>query len=429
MDNVTPINRNTRRPEWLKRMIISKKDQQPASCLANALAVLQYHPDWVDVLAYDEFRDEVVKTGAPPFEEASPLGPWTDDDSVAAAAWLHRSAAHLNVSVSIVDQCVALAAKQHSFHPVRAYLQGLKWDGEQRLPTWLATYLGVPPTDYAEQIGKRWLISAVARVMRPGCKVDCMLVLEGKTGKGKSTALRILGGDEWFSDTPFEIGNKDAYQALRNVWLYEIAELDAIRGREHSRVKAFVSSPVDSYRPSFGRRVRQFPRQCVFAGTTNERQYLGDRTGNRRFWPVATHEIDLDALRRDRDQLWAEAFARYESGEVWHVDTKELSDLAAAEQASRELPDDWIEIVSDWLENPTVPAHNDNGRVPIHVDEGVTTAQILLGALRKKPGEISHSDSIRAGHVLRAISWEPRLIRLKDQNVTGRERRYFKCSK
>ena len=176
-----------------------------------------------------------------------------------------------------------------------------------------------------------------------------MLILEGPQGAKKSTALAVLAGDGWFTDELAEIGSKDAALQMRGVWIIEIAELDAIGRAEVSRIKAFLSRTVDRYRPPYDRYVVDVPRQCVFAGSVNPDTYLRDETGNRRFWPVRCGRIDLDALRRDRDQLWAEAVVRYREGAIWWIDDRDLIAAANVEQEARVHPDAWHALIERWL--------------------------------------------------------------------------------
>jgi hypothetical protein len=187
-----------------------------------------------------------------------------------------------------------------------------EWDGVGRLDHWLVDYFGVEDTEYARCVGRWWLISAVARVFKPGCKADHVLILEGLTGTFKSTAIATLvPRREWFSDTPFVIGDKDGFLSLAGRWIQELAELDSLTRSDPARSKAFFSSGIDSYRPRYGRSVVQVPRQCVFVGTVNPSGsgYLVDETGNRRFWPVTCRTLDLPNLAAARDQRWAEATA------------------------------------------------------------------------------------------------------------------------
>jgi putative DNA primase/helicase len=404
--------------EW-KRGLLLNDEGNPKRFLANTLHVLSLHPSWGDVLAYDDFGQVVVKRKAPPTRkqdgiDGDGIGEWTEADSVRTAAWF-ASEIGFEPPTTMVDQAVAAAAERTRFHPVRDYLRSLKWDGTPRTEHFLDVYFGAPDTAYTRAVGARWLISAVARVMQPGCQADCMLILESeKQGAGKSTGAETLASKPWFSDTGIHIGDKDSYQALRSKWIYEFGELSAIKGREVERVKAFVSARKDTYRPSYGRRTRDFPRQCVFVGTTNDSQYLTDRTGNRRFWPVQAPKVNVDALARDRDQLWAEAVVRYEQGEPWHVNTPELQKLCEAEQREREPTDDWVELVSAWLETPTKPVLHTRSfggavteRAPFDITNGVTTADVLLYALDYRRSDLLQAATTRAGHVLRRLGWLP----------------------
>ena len=407
--------------DWEKELILS--GDKPKRDLANVMHVLARHPAWNGVIGYDGFAESVVKLSPPPVrkQDAPSLtatGEWTEADSTRTAAWFAANVG-FTPAVTMVDSAIVAIAEQHPVHPVRDWLSGLRWDRTDRAEHLFVDYFGAPDTAYVRAVGVRFLISAVARVFAPGCQADCMPVLEGEQGIRKSTGLEALAGKEWFSDSAIDIGSKDSYQSLRRKWIFELAELDSIRGREVTRVKAFISARVDSYRPSFGRKNRDFPRQVVFVGSTNESEYLADRTGNRRFWPVRCTRVRVDAIRQDRDQLWAEARHRYEAGEPWFLDSAELRRLAEAEQSDRVPDDTWKEIVATWLEAPTVPGADH--REPIDPSEGITTSHVLLGALRYDPARINRAAETRAGQVLRALGYEPRRVRENGQ----RARRYF----
>jgi hypothetical protein len=197
---------------------------------------------------------------------------------------------------------------RNSFDPVCDYLDGLKWDGKARLNDWLVRYLGADDTELNRAIGRLSLVAAVRRARQPGCKFDQIIVLEGVEGTEKSTAIATLAGADNFSDQTI-LGLDDRTQAerVKGKWLYEIADLAGMRRAEVETVKAFASRTHDRARPAYGRTVVDQPRRCVFFATTNTDDYLKSQTGNRRFWPVKTVAINIDALRRDRDQLWAEA--------------------------------------------------------------------------------------------------------------------------
>lgn len=404
----------------------------PRACLANVMHVLARHPEWHGVLAYDAFAQNVITRKQPPMRaqdapSSYEIGDWGDADTVRTAAWMTTEVG-IDAAPSHVDSAVNTIAQKVIVHPVRDWLASLEWDGKQRLPSLLSRYFGAAHVPYTSAVGTRWMVSAVARVHEPGAKADCMVVLESdEQGIGKSSALRILASPAWFADTGITIGEKDSYQSLRRKWIYEFAELAAIKSaRDVERVKNFLSSQCDTFRASYGHRTQDYPRQVVFAGSTNERAYLADPTGARRFWPVRCSCIDLAALERDRDQLWAEARVRYESREPWHLDTPELRALAVSEQTAREQHDDWLDLVSRWLEAPTVPTPGSREeRQRVELADGFTTLDVQLGAIGLTPDKITSGTNARVGHVLRKLGFEPDQRRVPGDSER-RRRLYFR---
>jgi putative DNA primase/helicase len=392
--------------------IAVSKDGSAATCLQNVATILAQDTEWQGVLCYDLFRNSVVFRKPPPwFPEDAPaeerIGEaLQNSDYSRLALWISR-AYRLKPAANLCAEAATVVAERASFHPVRDYLRGLpKWDGTKRLSKWLRVYLGAAPDPtlpeeerknaalYLERVGRWWMIAAVARVMRPGCKADAVLILEGAQGKGKSTALRILAG-EWFADTPIEIGSVEGYISIRGRWIVELAELDSLSRTEANRAKAFFSSPVDVYRPKYGRDPQEYPRQCVFAGTTNQGAYLHDETGGRRFWPVRCGFIDLEALRRDRDQLWAEALAAFDAEELWYPSGQEEIDACKTEQEERYQLDPWHDRIAGWLAGK----------------EQVTIPEVLAEALKIEIGHWGRNEEGRVGKVLRFLRWERKKVR------------------
>lgn len=376
---------------WQDELIRSKvsSDKNETSILpilANAITALRLAPEWQGVLAYDEFRCNVVAVKPVPWG-ALPKNGWTDQEDRLCAEWLQRN--RIFVSVEIASQAVQTVAAQQRVHPVRNYLNGLNWDGVPRLDRWLSTYLGVEDSNYSYAVGARWMLSAVARIYRRGAKADCCLILEGPQGIKKSTALGTLAG-EYFTDELADLGSKDAALQIRCVWIVEISELDSLVRSEIASIKAFMSRSADRFRPPFGKRVVECPRQCVSAGTVNHTEYLRDETGARRFWPVLCGSIDIEALARDREQLWAEAKHRYSSGEKWWLDTLPLVEIAAEEQAARYQGDPWQEIMSPWLEART----------------GTSISEVLEKCISKPQALWTQGDKNRIGRCLRVLGWE-----------------------
>lgn len=356
----------------------------------NVALILGNDKRWSGVIAWDSFSSKTRKLRTPPYGGGK--GDWTDLDDIRVALWL-ADVYGLRVKTAHVVEAVSAVANDNAYHPVREYLESLEWDGVRRLERWLQDRLGVMDSSYTRKVGKRWLISAVARVCRPGCKADSMLILEGLQGEGKSTAARVLGG-EWFMDTSFDLSSKDAYQAIRGKWIVEMAELDSLNKAESTKAKQFVSSPIDTYRESYGRRMLDVPRQSVFIGTTNQDEYLKDDTGNRRYWPVMCTKVDLEGLRADRDQLWAEALACFRAGDIWWVERDE-ADVFAAEQDQRYQADMWEDLVVGYLADK-------------HIGDTVTGAHLLEHALNIDPSHWGRPEQMRIGKIMHRMNWPRR---------------------
>jgi predicted P-loop ATPase len=383
--------------DWRARLIVSDNDRgSPKACLANAITALRFAPEKAGEIRFNEFSQGVEKTHG---------GWWTDQDDRLTTEWLQHNG--IFVPVEIAGQAVQTVARDYLFHPVRDYLNSLKWDGVKRIDTWLCRYLGVPSSDYSFAVGSRWLISAVARVCSPGSKVDCCLILEGLQGLKKSTALKILGG-EWFTDEIADLGSKDSALQTMGVWIIEIAELDSMSRGDVGSIKAFISRTTDRFRPPYGRNLITAPRQCVFAGSVNNSTYLRDDTGGRRFWPAACFRIMIDELQRDRDQIWAEAVVRYRAGDVWWLNTPELIRLAEKEQSERYEGDPWDEIIAEWVQSP-VRRDPDSVGSTIRFSsnsESVTVSDVLAHCIGKRQDLWTQGDKNRVARCLKAIRYE-----------------------
>ena len=329
---------------WWGRLLCTKTGAA-RDCVANVAMVLRTDPDFAGKIFHDEMRECTVLASMP-WQPANRLRDAVDVDDLRLAEWLQQHDLPAIKPATARDGLQIIAA-ENKINPLRDRLDGLKWDGIERLDSWLEDYLGVEKTTYSTTVGRKWMIAAVARVYSPGCKVDNLLVLEGKQDQNKSTVCRILAlEDKWFSDEISDIGTKDSAQDIEGKWIIEIAELSSMKDREIERVKAFFSRSISRYRPSYGRRSQDFHRRCIFIGTTNRLQYLSDPTGNRRFWPIRTGDINLKALRRDVEQIWAEAKLRFAAGEQWWLaDGEKLA--AMVEQELRRQVDPWEELVLD----------------------------------------------------------------------------------
>jgi predicted P-loop ATPase len=286
--------------------------------------------------------------------------------------WLQKHGLR-KIGRDTVHQAVDYRAQERSFHPVRNYLRGLKWDGHERVPNWLNCYLRAEDTDYHRGIGRMFLVGMVARIFDPGCKSDYMLVLEGPQGVRKSTACEILGGEYYSDNLPDLIHGKDVAQHLRGKWLIEIAELSATSRAEDAALKAFISRRVERYRPSYGRAEVIEPRQCVFIGTTNKPVYLRDETGGRRFWPV-------------------KAVAAYHAGAQWWPDGDFEAKHIKPQQDDRFESDAWEEAIKSYVQG--------SSRVTV-----TEIAYIALGF--EQMARVGTADQRRIAAVLHSIGWKP----------------------
>lgn len=377
--------------------------RKPIGCLENVVTILQRDDAWRGVLAYNEFTNALEKKIPPPFDGGA-IGDWLDSDDIELRLWLSQKY-DLRATERDVAAAVCAIGNRAKFHPVREYVESASWDGKPRVATWLQHYLGARvPTDdrdlrserYYELAGRWWLISAIARIYRPGCQADHVLLLEGQQGAGKSTTLRMLFG-EWFSDTPIRIGDKDSYGALRGVWGYELAELDAFNRAESSASKAFFSAVKDKYRPPYGHRDILAARQNVFAGTTNHDQYLRDSTGNRRYWPVRCGEIRLrgpESIEADVDQLWAEALTLYNEGQVWYPTDPEDVRIFGEQQAERELGDVYEDLIY---------------RGTLNRDE-ISMSEIFSDILDIEPAKMTRAEQIRVGECMKRLKWQKKRL-------------------
>ncbi|RWL81153.1 MAG: hypothetical protein EOR69_18740 [Mesorhizobium sp.] len=298
-------------------------------------------------VAFDEFTQTVLATQPLPWDQRGSFPrPWTELDTVHCQ--LSVQTLFLKPGKDTVHDAVAIIANRHKRHRVRDYLNALQWDGIQRLPLLASQYFGTPDTPYAGIVMAKFMVGAVARIMQPGCKMDNVVILEGKQGTGKSTAIATLAGPYWFTDELPDLHTKDAAIQLAGKWIVEVSELSALKRSDVETIKKFMGRSVDTYRAPYARTAEDHPRQCVFVATTNDENYLKDQTGNRRFWPLACGVINVEAINQDRDQLWAEALTRYRSGERWWLDATE-GQLAEVEQADRREIDPWEERIASHV--------------------------------------------------------------------------------
>jgi putative DNA primase/helicase len=433
-DNVIPINA-VPKPSWLERLQRSKAGF-PLPTLANALIIMANDPKFDGMLAHNTFTDRrmLMRPAPPPqdgdFEMPGPYPrPWRDEDVSLIQAYMQRVWADKFHRSTIAD-AIQVASMEHRFHPITDWLDTLVWDGHKRIDNWLINVFDVETESeyekekkakilYHQMVGSRFLIAAVRRVRRPGCKFDSMLILEGPQRIGKSTAVLTLFGQQWFSDSvPPDLKNRDAAIALHGLWCLEFAEIEHLVRMEIETIKAFLSRAVDHYRPVHGRDFVDVPRQAVLVGTTNSDDYLRDPTGNSRMWPVRCRSADIAWLTINRDQLWAEACSREASGqEIWLDDVSAQTEAASA-TAARMSDEVWEPAILKWLTNPET-----------NMAEPITAARVLELALGMSKDKMTKAASMRVGSVLRANGWvrhvtktegvSMRVWRMPDEVVAG----------
>lgn len=341
-------------------------------------------------VSYDTFQDRLLIDGLPGY------GPLLDDRAMVRLRLYIDEQFQFLPQKDFFYDVVADAARHNAFHPVRDYLDGLHWDGIPRIDQWLVTYGGAEDSSYVRAVGALLLVAAVRRIRQPGIKFDEMPVLEGDQGTNKSSALAVLAVDEdWFSDDlPLTADGKRVIEALAGRWIVEAAELKGMRKGEVEHLKAFLSRQIDRARMSYDRLVTEVPRQCVLVGTTNSAQYLRDGTGNRRFWPVRITRFDLAGLRRDRDQLRAEAVVREAEGASIRLDP-DLWAAAANEQQQRAVEDPYVLALAEFL-------HNHEGKV---------RAAAVWEFLGIPVGQRTQEHNARLGEAMRALGWDRKKLR------------------
>ncbi len=325
----------------------------------NVYTTLLERSPWSQVFAHDELAGRKMIMSKPPGERGNPKffkpRQLKESDYVKVIKWLNQNG-FPSINKHLVIDCVQELCEENIISPVRHYLEGLSFDpnkDEPQLSIWMETYLGVKPRSeeeklYVQAVSRLSLIQAAARALNPGCKADSVPILEGGQGIGKSTAIRVLHGAEWFGDALPSMGHKDASDYIRGKWGIELAELAFQQKAEIEAQKAFISRREERFRPPYGREEIFYPRRCVFWGTTNRTDYVRDDTGNRRFLPIRTNQVDVNGLEANRDKLWAEAVFYFEKGEQYWL-SGDLASFADAQTKERVEEDAWVALVQEKL--------------------------------------------------------------------------------
>ena len=337
--------------DWMGKLARDKHGKL-ISTVQNLRLIMEHDPLIRGRFWVDRFARRLKCKG--PFPWPGPAGErgWSDTDD-SGMRWYIETAYQVTGVAKVVD-ATNLTAERHARDPVLEYLTGLSWDGRPRVDTLMIDYLGAEDSDYVRAVTRKMLVAAVARILRPGCKFDQVMIISGPQGIGKSTLLRKLGRS-WFSDSVCTFVGKDAREAIQGVWIVELGELTALDKSESEAAKQFISQTEDWFRAAYGRRTEQYPRRCVFFGTSNKDAYLRDSTGNRRFWPVDAgkyapkRSVFDDLTDAEVDQIWAEAVQLFGRGEPLYLDDAINSEARDVQEAHRE-EDPWEGIIRDFLE-------------------------------------------------------------------------------
>lgn len=341
--------------DWMEQLDTDRKGN-PHETIDNILIILRHDKRLKGRIAYDEFAHRKIVRKSLPWRKITGRGWWIDRDEAGLRHYLERI--YEITAVQKIKDALEMNFLENSFHPVRQYLDGLKWDGERRLDELFIDYMGAADTEYTRAVTRKTLTAAVARIYQPGCKFDYVPVLVGAQGIGKSSLFREMAG-VWFSDSFSGVGtdSNKAFEQLQGTWIMEIAELAGLKKADVEPIKHYISKQEDRYRPAYGHNVEYHPRQNIFVGSTNDKDgFLRDDTGDRRFWPILCHEqepvysVFKDLSEDEINQLWAEAKHYYEQGEPLYLG--DLEPEARKMQEAFKVKDERTAVIAAYLETP-----------------------------------------------------------------------------
>lgn len=338
--------------DWMEKLDVDKKGNY-FSTINNVVIILQNDPHLKGCFAFDRFMQRDMIMRHVPWRRLKKNAEYfTESDEAGLRHYLERI--YTISSAPKINDGLRLVLNENSYHPVQDYIKKALWDGKPRIETLLIDYMGAEDSIYVRAVTRKTLTAAVARIFRPGCKFEYVLTLVGEEGKLKSSLFDTLGG-EWFSDTFLGVDGKEAYEQLQGVWIMEIPELAGFRRSESEEVKKFIGKRVDQYRPAYQRRTEIFPRQVIFVGTTNDKDFLTSQNGNRRFWPVdiwvnaPIKNVFDDLNQEERAQIWAEALHYYEADEMLYL-SADVEEEAKSEQRKHTERDDRAALIKEYLE-------------------------------------------------------------------------------
>ena len=348
----------------------------------NAYIAISSHPHLQQLAWHDEFHQKIYTMNGDIKKE------WGDHDDTMLARFVQGVIGLHSMKLTTIRSAFMEYCQKRVRNEPKTWLESLEWDGVERLPMFLSDCMDADENEYIRAVSQNLWIAMVARIYRPGCKYDNMIVLVGGQGTFKSTSLSIIGG-QWYTEVHESVSNKDFFMALQGKLLVEIAEMDSFSKAETTKVKAIASCATDRYRAPFARTSKDHPRTCIFIGTTNEEQFLQDSTGGRRFWPVKVGKINTEMIKENRSQYFAEAVAKFKKGIPWHEVPLEL---AKKEQESRRINDGWETVIARALKFQRI--------------DQITTAEILTDIIKMPIDRQGKYEQIRIGKVMRQLGWE-----------------------
>lgn len=414
--------------QWMQHLEVDKLGQYK-STIENISLILENDENLKGKIALNEFSHRTMIKGNLPWHRLlnkKEGDQWKDSDDSSLRHYIEK--VYRITSPMKINDGLLIVEEKNKFHPIRDYFNSLVWDGVKRVDNLFIDYLGASDTKYNRMVTRKALVAGVARIFNPGVKFDYMLVLVGKQGVGKSHILSLLG-QNWYSDSFNTVQGKEAYEQLQDAWIIEMAELTAAKKAETEAVKHFISKREDIYRVAYGKRVTKFPRQCVFFGTTNEMDFLKDKTGNRRFWPVMVekHRIKKNLWREDIKaeihQIWAEAVELWKMGEELFLEL-ELEEQAVkiqekhTERSSMEgliheylemsLPENWEDLDVAARRSYIHGTNFKEETIPTKKRDKICAMEIWVELLQGDPKYMKPMNSREINDVLRVLEdWEP----------------------
>ena len=393
------------------------QNQKILKQLFNAVSV--FNLEMPGTLALNVFSEDIIFLKPAPWHRTDEKVMYWTDEETARCKYYFGTQRRFEPPSNMIEEAIVNVAGQKPFHPIKDYIEGIEWDGFERLKNWTSTYCGVADNEYSRAVGLKTLVAAVTRIYHPGHKFDYIPVFEGPQGIGKSRAVEVLGG-EWYGDITIDVHAKDTVDIMRRLWIIEVSEMETQFRTETQALKSFLSRSQDICRLAYGRRSKTFPRHNVFIGTMNPEEdgdagWLKDTTGNRRFWPLLCGVIDVDAIRKVRDQLWAEAYLYYKKKTALHFEDTAVEAHAQAEQIKRMGVDPWKDTIQEWIVNDVIRSKD--------VLSGADIFQACLGG---RTSAFTRTCQNRIALIMKSLNWEKGVFYNRDtKGMTRGYRRPF----